>query len=473
MHGIPLNPPVTGKKLNRLEKFFLALPIPANSLSSVLIHNVYIKFYTDLIGLHPNYVGVVYLIYNIWNFANDPMIGIWIDRRPFKRDRGKFLYLMRVSAPFMIICLIGMLWSQPAWPQWVIFGFLTFSLFIYDTFSTIYIISSNSFILLAAPTREERVDVNIYQTYVANVISFFATLIPTFLLVGQRDNNRTLVALILMGVILFNAAIYWVALWKLEDREEYYRHGTIERSFGLRELFQELKLLFQSKSFTTWALYSIFALAPGSIYFTAFLYLMDHVIRAESLQATIADVAPMLVVFALLPFIGKFIKHYGGKTTILASVVPYIIGHGWLYFTGNWIAALLAYIPIMVGRYGMSTANAPLAAALIDENEEMTGERRPGLINALLALLAAPAVSSQLAIFMWIISYYGYDAERSIQTAQAMQGIRIATCIIPIVFVFIGIIPLIFFPIDKERETELSTYSEARRHGLSDIPPEL
>lgn len=130
MHGIPLNPPVTGKKLNRLEKFFLALPIPANSLSSVLIHNVYIKFYTDLIGLHPNYVGVVYLIYNIWNFANDPMIGIWIDRRPFKRDRGKFLYLMRVSAPFMIICLIGMLWSQPSWPQWVIFGFLNFSLYL-------------------------------------------------------------------------------------------------------------------------------------------------------------------------------------------------------------------------------------------------------------------------------------------------------------------------------------------------------
>lgn len=121
----------------------------------------------------------------------------------------------------------------------------------------------------------------------------------------------------------------------------------------------------------------------------------------------------------------------------------------------------------------MSTANAPLAAALIDENEEMTGERRPGLINALLALLAAPAVSSQLAIFMWIISYYGYNADLSVQTASAMHGIRLATCIIPIVFVLIGIIPLIFFPIDKQREAELSAYSESRRHDLSDGPPEL
>ena len=121
----------------------------------------------------------------------------------------------------------------------------------------------------------------------------------------------------------------------------------------------------------------------------------------------------------------------------------------------------------------MSTANAPLAAALIDEHEEMTGERRPGLINALIALLAAPAVSSQLAIFMGILSYYGYDAERNIQTAGAMQGIRIATCVIPIVFVVIGIIPLIFFPINKEREAELSAYSEARRHGLTEAPPEL
>lgn len=466
------NPRTTARTLSRLEKFFLSLPIPAASLSSVLIHNVYIKFYTDLIGLHPNYVGIVYFIYNIWNFANDPMIGIWIDRRPFQRGKGKFLYLMRVSAPFMILCLIGMLWSQPSWPQWTIFLFLTGSLFIYDTFSTIYLISTNSFILLAAPTREERVDVNIYQSYVANIISFFATLVPTFLLVGQRDNNRTLVALILMGVILFNAAVYGIALWKLEDKEEYYLHGNIERAFGLGELIQELKILFRSRSFTTWAIYNIFALAPASIYFTGFLYLMDHVIHAESLQATIADVAPMLVVFALLPFIGKFIKHYGGKTTIFVSVIPYIIGHAWLYFTGSWVAVLLAYIPIMVGKYGMSTANAPLAAALVDENEEMTGERRPGLINALLALLAAPAVSSQLTIYMAILTYYGYDTELRMQTASAMQGIRFATCIIPIIFVLIGIIPLIFFPIDKKREAELSAYSEARRHDLTQIPPE-
>jgi len=315
------------------------------------------------------------------------MIGIWIDRRPYQSGRGKFLYLMRVAAPFMILCLIGMLWAQPTWPQWMIFIFLTGALFIYDTFSTIYIISTNSFILLAAPTREERVDVNIYTTYVANVVSFFATLVPTFLLVGQRNNNRVQVALILMVIIFFNAGIYAVALWKLEDKEEYYLHGNIERAFGLRELYQELRVLFRQKSFRTWALCSIFALAPGSIYFTAFLYLMDHVIRAESLHATIADVAPMLVVFTVLPFIGKFIKNYGGKTTIFISVIPYIFGHVWLYFSGSWIAVLLAYIPIMIGKYGMSTANAPLSAALIDENEEMTGNVAPASSMRLLRCL--------------------------------------------------------------------------------------
>ncbi|CAH0121316.1 MULTISPECIES: hypothetical protein [unclassified Paenibacillus] len=50
----------TGLTLRR--KWRLALPGPILSVGGVLIRNVFIKYYTDLIGLSPQYVGWVYII---------------------------------------------------------------------------------------------------------------------------------------------------------------------------------------------------------------------------------------------------------------------------------------------------------------------------------------------------------------------------------------------------------------------------
>ncbi len=451
--------------LSGREKFFLALPIPAASLSSVLIHNVYIKLYTDIIGLSPVYVGLVYLVYNIWNFLNDPLIGVMIDRRKVDPRRGKFLHLMRVSVPFMLLCLVAMLFSQPSWPQWLIFAALLVELFIFDTFFTAYTVAANSLILVAAASKEERVDVNVIQAYVANIVSFFATLVPTFLLVGNREGSHTQIALILMGVVALNAAIYFWALRNLKDRPSYYALGNPEGSLSLNTLWADIKPLLGSRTFRTWAGYNLLALAPNAVYFTAFLYLMDHVIKTGGLEATLADVVPMLVVFALLPLMARFIKKEGGKKAILWGSLPYVLGHVWLFFTGSWLMVLLAYIPIMIGKYLMSTGGVPLGAALVDENERLTGTRKPGLIGALLALIAAPALSSQLMIFMGILEAFGYRAKAPVQTAQAVLGIRVGTAIVPIVFVLLGLIPLLRFPINREMEEELSQYSQQRRRG--------
>ena len=71
-------------------------------------------------------------------------------------------------------------------------------------------------------------------------------------------------------------------------------------------------------------------------------------------------------------------------------------------------------------------------------------------------------------IFMAILAFFGYDAKAPVQTAQAMMGIRIGTALVPIAFLIVGLIPLIFFPIGREKEAELSAYSEARRRGTQE-----
>src|SRR5699024_7632653 len=68
------------------------------------------------------------------------------------------------------------------------------------------------------------------------------------------------------------------------------------------------------------------ALPIWGMYFTAFLFFMDHVVRSTGTQATIADVGSMLVVLALLPLYAKIIKRIGSRASVFLGMIPYIGG---------------------------------------------------------------------------------------------------------------------------------------------------
>ena len=446
------------------EKFLLALPGPAGSLSNVLIHNVYIKLYTDIIKLDPVYVSMIYFWFNIWNTLNDPLFGLFIDRMKYDPKRGKFMYLMRVTVPFILVSLIAMLFADPAWPQKKIFFILLAELFIFDTAYTIFHISNHCYFLVAAPSKEERVDVNVITGYVANFFSFFATLVPSFLLVGNKGQNRLQIAAILMGVVALNAVVYIVAVTMLKDKTEMYASEAQQQNgINLKTVWLDVMSIIRMKAFWTWFFFGITAFAPSGIYFTAFLYFMDHVIRADGLQTTIADVFPMIVVFAVYPIIGNAVKGLGGKRSIYLAMIPYIVGYILLFVSVTWWQVLMAYIPIMLGKYLAETAMAPLGAAIIDENEMLTGTRKTALFGAISALLAAPVSGIQLVIFMSIIKYFGYDEHAALQSARAVLGFRIATAGIPILYCLMGTIPLFLFPYSKKKEQELSRFSQMQR----------
>jgi len=119
----------------------------------------------------------------------------------------------------------------------------------------------------------------------------------------------------------------------------------------------------------------------------------------------------------------------------------------------------------MAGKYLMGTAGAPLSAALIDENERLTGTRKTGLITSLLTLIAAPTISIQQMLLLGIMERFGYNGALLQQSAEALMGIRIGTAVIPIVFALAGMIPLFFHPINLKEEKELSEFSRMRRQG--------
>ena len=461
-----LNRPEPDGQISKWRKFLLAFPSLPGNLSSVLIHNAFLKYYTDIIGLEAKYVGLVYLIFGIWNAINDPAIGVLIDRRKYDEKKGKLLYLMRVTVPIALISAFAMVHAQPAWNQWVIFGFLLLMLFLYDTAMTTYGIAYASYILVSAPSTRERVDVSMITTYVANVGGLLGTLIPTLLLVG--NTNRPLTTVLLTAVIGVNALMYFLALKPLrETREMYSRENEeIDRKKDLMgDLLINARDALKSRAFVSYLLYQLIARGPKSFYFTPFLYLMDHVLHLQGGQATLVDILPGVLMLSLAPFIAKALKTFGIRNTAIFSTVPAAFGFLLIYFVNGFFSAIGAYAVMYLFTSAFEMAHGPMLGAIIDDDEQRTGVRKAGMYTGLNALLTIPVSGIQASIFMGVITAFGFVSGQQAQPDSALQGIRIGAGLVPFVFTLVGVVPLLFSPLHKNREMELSAFSVAARRS--------
>ncbi len=437
------------------EKFALALPGPASVIGNTIVHGALLKYYADIIGMDPKYVGWIYFFFNLWNAINDPLLGVYVDKFKYRPDRGKYVYLMRVTAPIMLFASFAMLFSSPAWQDWVIFIILLIELFIFDSAYTIYTVSYQSYFLIAAPTKEDRIDVEVIRSYVGNVLGFLGTLVPTLLLVG--NSNRKLIIPVFIAVLGVNALAYVFALRTLKDKRELYENIKQPDAYhNVRKTWKEAGEIIKSKPFWTITLYNVIARGSMNYYFTPFLFFMDKVLRSSGLVATLADVLPGIVVLTLMPLIGTLIKKIGSKNTIIISYIPAFIGFGGLLVINTGWQAIICYTFIVLSLYLSGTANIPIGGALVDENEQRTGIRKTGLFNGLGVLMATTFLSFQSIVFTNIISWFGYDGRAAVQTESAIWGIRVGAGLVPIVMGIIGIIPLLMFPMSKKIEQEIS-----------------
>ncbi|MEE4195482.1 MAG: MFS transporter [Anaerolineae bacterium] len=446
------------------EKFFLAFPTMPVSLSNVLIHNAFLKYYTDMVGMPVEKAGLVYLIFSIWNAINDPLMGVFIDRFRYTKERGKFVYIMKMSVPVTVFSALLMIYAQPGWSEWLIFAWFLALLFFFDTTQTAYSIALTSYKLIAAPTNRERIDVSVINTYVANIGGLFGTLVPTLLLVGESQRNLTI--LWFTVAVALNGVLYWLALKPLKDTAEMYKHELDTEEGELVKQVKENALdALKSRSFIVFIIYQFIGKGPYSMYFTPFLYLMDYVLKLNGFQATLVDIIPGILLFTAAPFIGKFAKKVGSKRSMVYSAIPTAIGFALLYFIENIWHALIAYTIMIVFTNVSNIAYGAMMGAIIDEDEMKTGTRKAGLYNGLNALLTIPVGGMQTAIFTAIVGYFGFVSGAEVQSDQAVMGIRIAAGLVAAAFTLLGIIPISFSTITKEKEEELSVFSESRHRG--------
>ncbi len=436
------------------EKISLVLPKLPIEVANLITLTVMFKYFTDIVGINSALVGAVFFVLSIWNAVNDPIIGILIDRMPYNEKRGKYLFISKWSIPIIGVTMMAILFVDQSWPKALIYTYLLVMYILYEVGMTAYSTAMTSYVFIRLRDTEERMENSVISTYLIYILSAIISMIPLILFIGNRPPE--LITFVLIVLITLNTLLFWFATKRLKDSQEYYAGEFTNSDAQLaKDIQRYTKDIVKSRGF--WVVNGIKYLFHMSVtyYFTFFLYYMDNVIEATSLQATIIDLANGLILFLIIPFIPSIARKYGTKKAFTIIAIPAIIGFTGLYFVNSAFTVFIAFSLIVVTHGGQMTVNGPAVSLVIDEDWQKTGVRKVGYINALSSLVIKPANGIRALLFGAVLSYYGYDGNLLVQSERAIQGLRVASSIVPLIAMVLCIILIQFLPYDRETEDKI------------------
>ena len=444
----------TSKRLSFTDRLSLVLPKLPMNVANLMVLVVMFKYFTDVVGLDPIMVGSIFMVLSIWNAVNDPLIGIFLDRLPFNPKRGKYIYVAKLMVPIIGLSMIGLLFASNTWQNWLIYAYIITMFILYEAGMTAFYTSINSYVFIRLRDSEERMEYSVLLTYLTYIVSSVVTLIPLIMFVG--DQPVSYITPVVATIITLNAIFFWFSLWKLEDSPEYYKTDYINSDARLaKDILHYTKDILKLRGFWLVNILSYLFHMSVAYYFTFYLYYMDDIINATSMQSVAIDLSNGIITFLIIPFIPSIYRKLGTKNAYAIMIIPGLIGFALLYFATNIWLVFLSFALIVITHGSQMTINGPTVSLVIDDDWQRSGKRKIGYISALSALIIKPANGIRAFIFGAVLSYFGYDGTLAVQSQRALQGLRFASSVIPFFTLLCAVAVILILPYNRKVEDDI------------------
>jgi len=180
------------------------------------------------------------------------------------------------------------------------------------------------------------------------------------------------------------------------------------------------------------------AIVTGSM-----IYYVQYVLSLQGLFASV-PLSAIFIVMLLFSFLAdRMVKQRGLKRVYVIGLVLTSTGLTLLFLSANLLfSVMLSLVVVGIGFAPVVLIWAPLLADVMDYDEMLTGKRRETTYAGMNALITKPAISVANALFLLVISGFGFDNTLSIQPDSAILGIRLGYTLIPAISFIIGAIAL-------------------------------
>ena len=405
-------------------------------------------FMTDIVGIAPKMAALAIFIGKSWDYINDPLVGYLCDRTRSRWGRRR-PYLLFGFIPFGI-AFVMMWWIPPFTSQLAIAGYYALAYFFFDLMVTI--VTMPYFALTPELTQDydERTSLTSYRMAFSLLGGLVAFVVP-LAIIGEtipENANKALMMGAIFGVL--TAVPILLTFLGTKEKQEYF---TIEPP-TLKESFTAAR---KNRPFIFAMGIFLFTWTAMSIIENQLFYFLEYRMGLESEAPIVAGTVfiSAIIVLPVWTFISRKTdkrKAYIYGMLFLSSVmislifIPPTLGLGVIII----LAALAG-----VGVSAVHVLTWAMIPDAVEVDELETGARHEGMFYALVTLFRKASVSIAIPLALLLLDNSGYVSNAPTQTNSAINTIRFLMGPLPSIFLLGGIIFAIFYPLSRERHSEV------------------
>ena len=425
-------------KLTFRHKLGYSLGDAGGCMTFALMGGNFVYYCTDALNIDAILLGILLLIWNVWDFINDPIMGGLMDKS-FARSRnpkGKFRPWILRSTPMVCVSFIA-LWSVPQFFDGLALLACLFALkILYEGSYTMFNIPMGSLLSAMAENDEERASLSSARGISSGLGNMLpAVILPAFIKMFG-DNSPTGYAIGASICAVIGLVLCLMHYFLTEERKIIETPDEVKDDIKLTDI---LRVFVVNKAFLALCIHGFFICLMQYVSSSLNNYMYADVLGDIGLMSkgTIVSAPFMMIIFIfgsklakkfeLLKFI-RFSLLVGSLLYIGLFVLHMFTNvNAWVHMIWSGIAMGMASVSIYL-QWG-------LVGDAIDYNEEITGKRTEGSIYGTfnLSRRVGQTIANSFAVIL--LAVIGYDAKLPVQSDFTIFGLKTLCVLLPGIFI--------------------------------------
>ena len=406
-------------------------------MTFALMASIFSMYCTNVLGVDAGVMGVLTIIWTIWDAVNDPMMGALMDKA-FARNqnkRGKFRPWLLRATPLLAVSAIA-LWTVPTFMEGIPLLVALFSFkILYEASYTMFNIPMGSLLSAMSTNDTERASLSSAR----GVGSMFGNMIPGMAgpviigLFGENTSTGYMITGTVCAVIGFVVCLLHYAL--TEERVIVNEEAKAD-DIKISDIFDVVK---KNRPFVALCIHGVCICTMQYLVQNISMYMYSAVYYDVTYQSIASALSSPFMIGSMIavPFmckklgLEKLIRYSlligGGICAVLFGMhlvmeVPPLV-HGVILGVGSGMA--MVSIQMQWGLVGEA----------IDFNEYITGKRTEGSIYGTFNLARRIGQTVGLGFSFFALDWIGYIPEAAVQSTGTIFGFKALCVLTPAVFI--------------------------------------
>ena len=406
-------------------------------MTFALMASIFSMYCTNVLGINATVMGILTIVWTIWDAVNDPMMGALMDKAFAKRQNknGKFRPWLLRATPLLAVSAIA-LWTVPTFLDGIPLLVALFSFkILYEASYTMFNIPMGSLLSAMSTNDSERASLSSAR----GVGSMFGNMIPGMVgpvIIGLFGENKS-TGYMITGVACAAIGFVICLLHYAYTEERVVVNEEVKADeIKISDIFAVVR---KNRAFVALCIHGVCICTMQYLTENISMYMYSAVYNDVTYKTLASALtAPFMVgSMAAVPFmckklgLEKLIRYallIGGAVCAvlfgmhLVMEVPPLI-HGVILGIGSGFA--MVSIQMQWGLVGEA----------IDYNEHITGKRTEGSIYGTFNLARRIGQTVGLGISFFALDWIGYEPKLELQSAGTVFGFKILCVLAPALFI--------------------------------------